>query len=74
MDNEIASLPVKENDERAFAQTQGKPTDHKTDSNNESMDEDIYVSQNPTPPRIVLLAQIRTYRAIEMRTGPPQWR
>ena len=50
MDNEIASLPVKENDERAFAQTQGKPTDHKTDSNNESMDEDIYVSQNPTPP------------------------
>ena len=50
MDNEIVSLPVKENDERAIAQTQGKPTDHKTDSNNESMDEDNYVSQNPTPP------------------------
>ena len=48
MDNEIVSLPVKENDERAIAQTQGKPTDHKTDSNNESMDEDNYVSQNPT--------------------------
>ena len=50
MDNEIVSLPVKENDERAIAQTQGKPTDHKTDSNNESMDEDNYVSQNPTHP------------------------
>ena len=50
MDNEIVSLPVKENDERAIAQTQGKPTDHKTDSNNESMDEDNYVSQNPTLP------------------------
>ena len=48
MDNEIVSLPVNENDEGAIAQTQRKPTDHKTDNNNESMDEDNYVSQNPT--------------------------
>ena len=48
MDNEIVSLPVNENDEGAIAQTQGKPTDHKTDNKNESMDEDTYVSQNPT--------------------------
>ena len=76
MDNEIVSLPVKEK-ERAIAQTQGKPTDHKTDSNNESMDEELCVTESNTPsplPRIVLLVQIRTFRAIEMRTGPPQWR
>ena len=42
------SLPVNENDEGAIAQTQGKPTDHKTDNNNESMDEDNKMSQNPT--------------------------
>ena len=48
MDNEIVSLPVNENDEGAIAQTQGKPTDHKTDNNNKSMDEDNYMSQNPT--------------------------
>ena len=50
MDNEIVSLPVNENDEGAIAQTQGKLTDHKTDNNNKSMDEDNYISQNPTPP------------------------
>ena len=48
MDNEIVSLPVNENDEGAIAQTQGKPTDHKTDTNNKSVDEDNYMSQNPT--------------------------
>ena len=32
----------------AIAQTQGKPTDHKTDTNNKSVDEDNYMSQNPT--------------------------
>ena len=40
MENEIMSLPVNENDDGAIGQTQGKPTDHKTDNNNESMDED----------------------------------
>ena len=48
MDNEIVSQPVNENDERAIAQTRRKPTDHKTDNNNKSMDEDNYMSQKPT--------------------------
>ena len=48
MDNEIVSLPVNENDEERMLRHKGDLTTTQTDTNNRSVDEDDYMSQNPT--------------------------